>query len=289
MNLTINIDGKLVSPEEARVPVIDRGFLYGDSVYEVIRTYDGAPFALSEHLDRLWRSAGGLALELPARDWLEGEIDRTIDAGEAAESYCRIIVTRGSGPITLDPTTATKPLTVILVKPLEPFPEWMYRKGIKVAIPSIRRNHPSALDPAIKSGNYLNSVLAMGEAKRSGFDDALMLGMQGRITESTSANVFACRNGKLCTPTLASGILEGVTRGQILTIAAGLGIDCEECDLYPDDLKTVDEFMLTGTLKEVMPVVQVGDTIIGDGKPGPVAARLRESLHRHAREKAVVT
>ncbi|MBW1811554.1 MAG: aminotransferase class IV [Deltaproteobacteria bacterium] len=278
MSLLVNINGKYCKGDQARVSVFDRGFLYGDSVYEVVRTYGGIPFAVSEHLDRFVRSAARLEIQLPERSWLEEQIDETIKAAGNPESYCRIIVTRGSGPITLDPTVARNPMTVLIVKELEPFADWMYTQGIKVAIPTIRRNHPAALDPAIKSGNYLNSVLALGEAKRAGFDDALLLGTQGRITEATSANVFLCRQGTLYTPTLQTGILQGVTRGLIIQIAKQLGIECKECDLYLEDLEKTDEVMLTGTLKEVMPVVQVGQQTIGDGSPGPLTHKLKQSL-----------
>jgi branched-chain amino acid aminotransferase len=278
MSLLVNINGKHFSEDQARVSVFDRGFLYGDSVYEVVRTYAGIPFAVGEHLDRFERSAARLEIELPKRRWIEEQISRTIKAAGNSESYCRIIVTRGSGPITLDPTQATNPMTVILVKELEPFADWMYTQGIKVAVPSIRRNHPTTVDPAIKSGNYLNSVLALGEAKQAGFDDALLLGMQGRITEATSANVFLYLHGILRTPTLQTGILQGVTRGLIIQIAKQLGIECKECDLYLEDLNEADEVMLTGTLKEVMPVVQVGKQTISDGHPGPIAASLKQNL-----------
>lgn len=282
----VNMDGTLVPADQARVPVLDRGFLYGDSVYEVVRTYGGRPFALGAHLDRLQRSAAALVLALPERGWLEEQIHRTIEAVGADDCYCRVIVTRGPGPITLDPTTATTPVTVILAKPFEDFPAWMYERGVKVHIARIRRNPPTALDPAIKSGNYLNSILALGEARRAGFDDALMLDTRGRVTEATAANVFAYRGGKLWTPALGTGILEGVTRAFMLRIATEEGLVCEESDLLPDDLKASDEVMLTSTLKEVMPVVQVGPDQVGDGHAGPLAARLHARYQRLARQRA---
>jgi branched-chain amino acid aminotransferase len=285
MTLVVNIDGKLCEPGEAAVPVQDRGFLYGDSVYEVVRTYAGKPFALKDHLDRFERSAAKLDIELPQRTWLEEQIHATIRAAGNPESYCRIIVTRGGGPITLDPTRATNPLTVILVKEYEDFPDWMYTEGIKVHIPVIRRNPPSALDPAIKSGNYLNSILALLEARRAGFDDALMLDVLGRITEATSANVFMYHQRKLYTPSLQTGILEGVTRRLVIKLASTHGFEVEECDIFPEQLWTAHEVMLTSTLKEVMPVVQVGDAQVSIGKPGPVAKKLREVIQSYAREE----
>jgi branched-chain amino acid aminotransferase len=285
MTLLVNIDGKICQPDEAVVPVLDRGFLYGDSVYEVVRTYEGKPFALKEHLDRFERSAARLDIKLPERAWLEEQVHQTIEAAGNQESYCRIIVTRGGGPITLDPTKATGSLTVILAKEYEHFPDWMYEKGIKVHIPVIRRTPPSAVDPAIKSGNYLNSILALGEARRAGFDDALMLDVLGRVTEATSANVFMYHQRKLYTPSLQIGILEGVTRRLVIDLAAKHGFEVEECDIFPEQLWTAHEVMLTSTLKEVMPVVQVGDAKVSVGKPGAVAKKLREVIQTHAREQ----
>jgi branched-chain amino acid aminotransferase len=276
--MLINIDGKLLSPEQAHVSVFDRGFLYGDSVYEVIRTYRGIPFALEEHLARLTRSAEGLALEIPERAWLRAEIRKTIAAAGYSESYCRIVVTRGSGPLSLDPTTATKSCCVIYVKEYEPFPDWMYTKGIKLAIPSIRRNDPATINPAIKSGNYLNSVLALGEAKRAGFDDALMLGLNGQVTEASSASVFIYKDGLLQTPPLEAGILAGITRQLIIQLADEEKISITQTEFYPDDLYAADEVMLVSTLREVMPVVQVGDNQIASGQPGPFVKQLRQKF-----------
>jgi branched-chain amino acid aminotransferase len=285
MPLLVNIDGTLCRPEEAVVSVLDRGFLYGDSVYEVIRTYKGKPFTLKEHLDRFERSAARLDIRLPDRDWLEKQIHSTIEAAGNDESYCRIIVTRGGGPITLDPTKSTGSLTVILVKEYEHFPDWMYAAGIKVHIPMIRRNPPAALDPAIKSGNYLNSILALLEARRAGFDDALMLDVLGRVTEATSANVFMYHQKKLYTPALRIGILEGVTRRLVIDLASRHGFEVEECDIFPEQFWTAREVMLTSTLKEVMPVVQIGDARVNTGKPGPMAKKLREIIQAYAHQQ----
>jgi len=276
MDYVVNIDGRLCGPDDAVIPVVDRGFLYGDSVYEVIRTYDGRLFALGEHLDRLSRSAQRLFIDLPERDWLEEQVRGTLQHGSFPESYCRIIVTRGSGPITLDPTTAEKPRTIILVKPFVPYPAWMYENGIKILIPSVRRTPPASLDPAIKSGNYLNSILALGEARRAGYDDALMLDTQGRVTEFTAANVFVWKDQKLLTPALETGILDGVTRGILLFLARSGGLPCLESFLSQADLEAADEVLLTSTLREVLPVVRINEHSVGTGLPGPVT----RSLHK---------
>jgi len=279
MTAMIEIDGVLSPPEQARIPVLDRGFLYGDSVYEVLRTYEGALFALEAHLDRLARSAASLKIDLPPRERLVAGIERTVAAAGNPESYCRVIVTRGSGPLTLDPTTAGRPLTAIVAKEYEPFPDWTYERGVRVIVPSIQRTSPGSLDPAIKSGNYLNSVMAMGEARRAGYFDALMLDREGLVTEATSANVFAWKDGRLLTPPLEVGILSGVTRGLLLELARELGIPCEERHLPLAELLAAEELMLTSTLREVQPVVEVGDRVIGDGMPGPMARDLRREFH----------
>lgn len=284
MATRINIDGVLLEPDQAQIPVFDRGFLYGDSVYEVVRTYRGVPFALDRHLERLGRSAAKLALDLPDQVWLEEQIGQTMAAAGNPDSYIRIIVTRGSGPLTLDPTAATTPRTVILVQAFEPFPVWMYARGIRVTIPQVRRQARAAGETTAKTGNYLNSVLALGEARRRGYDDALLLDTHGRVAEATSANVFIARSGALCTPTLETGPLMGVTRGLILEIARAEGIEVSECELTPDDLIAADELMLTSTLREVLPVVSVDDRPIGQGQPGPVAKRLLALFRQRALE-----
>jgi branched-chain amino acid aminotransferase len=267
------IDGQILPPEEARIPVFDRGFLYGDSVYEVLRTYQGVPFALEAHLLRLERSAAGLEIGLPPRDALLGWLRATLDAAGNPESYLRIMVTRGSGPMSLDPTTAEAPRSVILIKPFEPFPAWMYERGIAVAIPAIRRNARVALDPAIKSGNYLNNVLALGQARKAGFDDALLLDVNGRVTEGTSSNVFVVRGGQIHTPNLETGLLPGVTRKELIPLLKSMGLTVRECELGVDELLEADEIWLTSTLREIIPVRRVDKTIIGAGSPGPIYRR----------------
>jgi branched-chain amino acid aminotransferase len=285
MIFRVSIDGRIQPPGRGSVPVTDRGFLYGDSVYEVIRTYRGRLFALREHLDRLERSAERLQLGLPPRARIERAVRRTVEAGGFDETYCRIIVTRGGGPISLDPTRAIGPRTVVIVKPFEPLPPRAYRRGVTLAIPGISRHGAAGLDPSVKSGNYLNSVLAFGAARRAGFDDAILVDRAGRVTECTSANLFAWRGGVLCTPPLAAGLLEGVTRGILLRIAPADGFTVRECRLRPEDLFAADEVMMSSTLREVVPVVRVEDAVIGAGRPGPVARRLRTSLRAYARQR----
>lgn len=282
MATLINLNGAIVPPERAAVSVFDRGFLYGDSVYEVLRTYGGRLFAASEHLDRLARSAESIEMALPDRAWLEAQVRATLDQAACAEAYVRVIVTRGEGPLNLDPATASGPFAIVIVKPLEPFPEWMYTRGVRVAIPAQRRT-PCALSGAAKTGNYLGSVLALGEARRAGFDDALLLDLHGRLSEASAANVFLVRGGSLWTPSLEAGLLRGVTRDAIFAIGAAHGIPVREAELWPRDLIGAEEVLLTSTLREVMPVVQVDEHPIGGGRTGPLAAELRRLLQEHAR------
>jgi branched-chain amino acid aminotransferase len=284
MSFIFNINGRITPAEQARISVLDRGFLYGDSVYEVLRTYSGRPFALEQHLDRLKRSAERIGIALPDRATLIGQIERSLAASGNYESYCRIIVTRGTGPLTLDPTSAFDPSTVIIVKDYEAFPEWMYEKGIRLTITKIRRPSKQTLDPAIKSGNYLNSVLAIGEAKKNGFDDALLLNEKGYVTESTSSNIFALLSGDLLTPPLDHGLLAGITRSLIIELARDNQIPCFERRLAVTDLASADEIMLTSTLREVMPVVEIDGHRIGNGAPGPFFFSLRKLFGDHVQK-----
>jgi branched-chain amino acid aminotransferase len=276
MSTLININGTITDPEHAYIPVFDRGFLYGDSVFEVIRTYKRKPFALRRHLKRLKNSAHRLNLELPPLEWIVEQFYTSIEKAGNEESYCRIVVTRGSGPLTLDPTHATSPMTVFIVTALEPYPDWMYEKGISLAVPGTKRKWHTEKDPAVKSGNYLNSVLAIGEAIRTGYDDALLLDIKGRVSEATTANVFMHKDGKLYTPHLKTGLLAGVTRELIIEIASENNIPCEECIITLKELLNADEVMVTSTIREVIPVKQIDDNIIGDGTPGPIAKTLRK-------------
>ncbi|MDD5306086.1 MAG: aminotransferase class IV [Deltaproteobacteria bacterium] len=287
MGFAANIDGRIVTDRNAAcIPVLDRGFLYGDSIYEVLRTYSGGLFAVGEHLDRLWRSARAVGLVLPfGREGLREEIDRTVSAAGNAETYVRIVVTRGAGEIGLDPAFADAPRMVIIAKELTLPVAWTSGNGIAVRVVEVRRNLKNALDPGVKTGNYLNNVLAMAEARAAGDDDAIMLDYRGRVTEATTSNVFTVSKGRLLTPPLSVGILEGVTRGLIMRVARERGLEVEEVDLLPEDLYRADEVFLTGTLKEVVSVVRVNGLPVGGGDPGPVTRRISkwfEELTRRA-------
>ena len=299
MPTLVNLDGRLVPPEQALVPVFDRGFLYGDSVYEVMRTYGGVPFALERHLARLQRSAGYLALPLPPAAELQEAIARTLAAAGNPESYVRVVVTRGEGKFGLHPAFSTERRVVVIVKPLELPAAERYARGLKLAVVGLRRNSPRTLDPAAKTGNYLNSVLALAQAQRLGCDDAVLLDLVGRVTELSSSNIFFVKDRVIVTPALAAGLLEGVTRGVVMELARAAHFIVQEAFHGPEALAAADEVFVTSTLREVMPVCQLvfggqsagealqleaaGETrTIGAGQPGPVAKELRELFQRKA-------
>ncbi len=286
MSIRVHIDGRICLPEDAKVSVFDRGFLYGDSVYETIATVHGRLFAAGEHLDRLERSAQRLGLRLPPRAEIEGAIAQTITAAGNAESRVRVVVTRGAGLFDLDPASADDPRLVIIVQPRGgPTPE-MYANGVSVEIVSVTRNLPGAIDPAVKSGNYLNNVLALGEARRrSGAYEAILCAANGSVAEGSSSNVFALIAGQLRTPALQVGILAGVTRDKVLRLARGLSIPCDEVAfLGPDELRGADEIFLTSAVRGILPVTTVNGAQVGHGKPGPITRRLTDAYRALAHE-----
>lgn len=284
MATLVNLDGVLVSPEDARVSVFDRGFLYGDSVYEVIRTYGGRPFELGRHLERLEGSAARIALPLPwSRERFAAELSRTLAADGNAESQVRLIVTRGAGELGLDPALAARPLVLLISTPLHPPPPEAYRDGVKAQLVGVRRGE---VDPRAKTGNYLANLLALKAAREHGAYEALMVDGRGHVTEGTQSNVFVVKDGVLRTPPVEAGILEGVTRAMVLEVARAQGIPCEETPLLPDDLLAADEAMVTGSVRELVPVVRLGvdgdERPVGDGRVGPVVKRLAAAFRDRA-------
>ncbi len=277
-----NLDG-VVGPEaDARISVLDRSFLFGDSVYEVIRTLDGQPFAWREHLDRLRASAAGILLDLDLDDrTIMTRIRDTMAQAGNAESYVRIVVSRGTGraPNIDLGQVAGPPTWVILVRDL-PATTW---QPVHLAIVDRLRNDARALPPAVKSGNYLNNVLALAEAKRRGATDCLMLNAAGHVTEASTANVFAVLDGELVTPPLSAGILAGVTRALLLRHATATGQRCAERDFTADELAGADEIFLSSTLRDVNAVTVLNGRPVGDGRPGPRTRALAASFGGFAR------
>ncbi len=276
MAVRVNLDGRIVPPEQAWVPIFDRSFLYGDSVYETLRTYAGRLFALGPHLDRMWRSMERIRLAPPLdRAGVERRVRETLDVAGNAESYVRIVVTRGTGEFGLAAGLASPGSLYVIVREFRPVDPAVYERGIRLRIAATRRLPRASLDPAIKSGNYLNSILAMIEAREAGDDDAVMLNVDGFATEATTSSLFAVLDGVLATPPLSAGILEGVTRRVALDAAREAGIPAVELNLAADDLRRADELFLTSTLKEVVPVRTLDGAPTRTAAPGPVTARMR--------------
>jgi branched-chain amino acid aminotransferase len=296
----VNIDGVLVPPANATVSVLDRGFLYGDSVNEVVRTYGGVPFALDAHLARLAHSAERIGLTLP---WdasrTAAEIDRTLAAAagddppepdaapwNVGERYIRVVMTRGAGEIGLDPALAVDPKAILIVRPVHGPPMSAYREGVKCCVVGVQRNAPEAVDPSAKTGNYLSHVLAVREARASGAHEAIMLDHDGFVTEGSTSNVFIVRHEVVVTPPLAAGILEGVTRDIVLALACQASLPVREEALRPADLGAADEIFITSTVREIVPVTRLGDRLVGSGRPGPVAVRLHAAFRERASGRA---
>ena len=274
--VAVNIDGHLYGKDEARVSVFDHGFLFGEGVYEVLRTYDQRPFLYADHMRRLRASAARIALDCPLDDdALLERVEATVAAaGLDGEAYIRLLLTRGVGEIVYDPRACPSPTIVIIVKPHVEPPAEALTRGVRLALATVVRNHPGSVDPAIKSNNLLNNALAMQQAYREGAFEALMRNHRGEICVCAQSYVFVVRDGVLLTPPTDAGLLVGVTRGFVLALAAQLGIAATERVLREADLATSDEAFLTSTTREIVPVVQVGEQVIGPGTPGPITQRL---------------
>lgn len=287
MATLINIDGQLLLPENAFVSVFDHGFLFGDSVYEVIVTHKGKLFTAKEHLARLRNSAIAISLKIPfSDDYLLEEIQKTIKAAKNDESYVRIVIARGKGDIHISPASCNSPSMIIYVKKAEKYPEEYYSKGIAISIVSIKRNFKISLNPGIKTGNYLNSVLTIIEAEKQGAYDGLMLNSDGFVSECTTSNFYLVKNGVVKTPCPECSILMGITRKLLIETAKEGGITVEECKISPEEIPTADELFITSTTKGAMPVTECDGKKIGDGKPGPILMKLR-SLYQKKLDKMV--
>jgi branched-chain amino acid aminotransferase len=285
MDTIVSIDGHLVPPEEAVVSVFDRGFLYGDSVYEVIRTYRGEPFELGAHLERLEGSAHRIALTLPwPRARFAEVVEATLEASghrEAErESYLRLVVTRGSGEIGLDPSLARAPKVILIVRPLVQPPAEAYREGVRVALVGPRGGLRRHVDPSAKTGNYLPNVLATAAARERGAYEAVLVDEHDHLTEGSSSNLFLVLGDEVCTPPLDAGILEGVTRRVVMAAAQEAGIGVREVRLTTADLARAEEAFLTSTVREVVPITSVEDRPVGDGRVGDRTREVQAAFRR---------
>jgi branched-chain amino acid aminotransferase len=255
MDARVYINGGITDQENAKISVFDRGFLYGDSIYEVIRTYQRIPFMLDEHLVRLNASAEGLAIQMPPN--ISAAISEVVQDFSNPECYLRVVVTRGEGPINLSMADTPKSNLIIIAKDIHLPPAHLYEEGATLAIVSVRRNSPNALNPSIKSGNYLNNILALKEANDLGAYEAIMLDQAGNIAEGASSNIFVSSKGVLYTPPVETGILEGITRATVLKIAQQEKIEVQEVRLAPKDIYAADEVFITSSIREILPVKKV--------------------------------
>jgi branched-chain amino acid aminotransferase len=281
----IFMNDRLVPEEEARVSVFDHGLLYGDGVFEGLRSYSGRVFRLDAHLDRLWASARAIALEIPlAKDVVAQAVNDTLAANKLIDGYVRLVVTRGAGSLGLDPNRTKNPQVIVIADTISLYPREFYEKGLRIVTAATQRVHSAALSPRIKSLNYLNNIMAKLEGLQAGCVEALMLNHKGEVAECTGDNLFVVRGGKLLTPPPDAGILEGITRGAVMELATAAGIDCREVTLVRHDLYTADECFLTGTAAEVIPVVEIDGRKVGAGVPGAVTKRLTTDFHALVRQ-----
>ena len=286
MRGAVYVNGKIAPADQAVVPVYDHGFVYGEGVYETLRTYNKVPFLYDRHMRRLRASADRLLLDVPYDDatmlsWIEQTVAA---AGPLDEAYIRILHTRGIGELNYDPKSTPAPTTVVIVKPFEAPAPRVFNDGIRIALVDMLRNHPKSVNPIIKSNNLLNNALAMQMAYRAGAEEALMCNFRGELTECSQANFFMVRNGAALTPTSEAGLLEGVTRGFLFEIGREIGIDVREETLYPKDLEGAEEMFITSTTRELSPVVNIDGRVVGTGKPGPVTQRLLARYQERARQ-----
>jgi branched-chain amino acid aminotransferase len=277
MAATVNVNGRISAEHEAVIPVFDHGFLYGEGIYETLRTYGGRVFLFERHLRRLRNSARLIDLAPPfTDDELAARIQETIDAARlgGAEAYVRVLVTRGVGELSYDPKATPTPSWVVIVKPLSSPSAETYEKGVKVVLVDVVRNHPQSVNPMIKSNNLMNSALAAQQALKRGAFEAAMRNYRGELTECTQSNLFIVRNRAALTPPLESGLLPGITREYLFEIGREIGIDVREQVLRDDDLFAADEAFLTSTTRELLPIVTVDERTIGTGTPGPITLKL---------------
>jgi branched-chain amino acid aminotransferase len=288
MAAVVNVNGRISSGEDAVVSVFDHGFLYGEGVYETLRTYNERPFLFDRHMRRLRNSSRMISLDVPLTDTDFAErIDQTVRAaltgrGSADEWYIRVLITRGVGELTYDPAACPTPSVVIIVKPhVEPSAE-MVERGVNVALVDIVRNHPDSVNPLIKSNNLLNNALAMPEAFKWGGFEGVMRNYRGELSECTQSNLFIVKDGVALTPPIDAGLLPGITREFLFEVGPEVGIAVRETVLRDPELLGADEAFLTSTTRELMPIVRVDDRPIRDGRPGPVTKTLRAAFRRKA-------
>lgn len=288
MGLKIYLNGKLVEKDQARISVFDHGLLYGDGVFEGIRSYDGLVFKFKEHIERLYESAHTIMLKIPlTKDEMIKAVIDTLRANNLRDAYIRLVVTRGDGDLGLDPRKCKKATIFIITDKIALYPDKYYKNGLEIITVPTQRNVPEALNPQIKSLNYLNNILAKIEATTCAVEEAIMLNAQGYVTEGTGDNIFIVKKGALITPPAYVGILKGITRGTVMGLAGKLGIAVKEDILTRHDLFNADECFLTGTAAEIIPVLKIDSRIIGDGKPGKATLKLMREFKKLTKTEGV--
>lgn len=280
--LTIYIDGKFYPKSEAKVSVYDHGLLYGDGVFEGIRAYNGVVFKLKEHIDRLYKCAHTIMLQIPiTKEEMMKAVVETLRKNNLKEGYVRLVVTRGVGDLGLDPRKCQKPTIIIIAQPWKTLHgDEAKEKGISTMIPWVKRDPVDATSHEIKSLNYLNSILAKIEANAAGVDDAICLDKTGFICEGVAENIFMVRDGEIATPPVCTGALDGITRKFVIQLARKLGYNVEERNMTPNEMFNADEVFFTGTAAEIAPVREINKRVINDGKPGPITKRLITEFSR---------
>lgn len=275
--MKIYIDGKYYGERDAKISVFDHGLLYGDGIFEGIRAYNGRVFRLKEHIDRLFQSAKAILLTIPiSHAEIMKAVVQTCRQNKIRDGYIRLVVTRGIGTLGLNPNRCKNPSVIIIADKIQLYPAELYVRGLEIVTVPTTRNLHNSVNPAIKSLNYLNNILAKIEANNAGCEEAIMLNSEGFVAECTGDNIFIVREGRMYTPPLSAGALYGITRGAVIELATESGIRVSEPNLTRYDLFNADECFLTGTGAELIPVVKIDGRVIGKGKPGPVTRKLVE-------------
>ncbi|MGC9034390.1 MAG: branched-chain-amino-acid transaminase [Verrucomicrobiia bacterium] len=283
--MKIYIDGKYYDENNAKISVFDHGLLYGDGVFEGIRAYNKRIFKLKEHIERLFYSAKAILLTIPmSPSEMSRAVIETCRENKIVDGYIRLVVTRGVGTLGLDPNKCKKPSVIIIADKIQLYPQEVYEKGMKIITVPTMRNLHNALNPAIKSLNYLNNILAKIEAINAGVEEAIMLNSEGFVAECTGDNIFIIKENSIYTPPLYAGALRGITRAVVLDIATDIGLRVVETNLTRYDLFNADECFLTGTAAELVPVTKIDGRVIGDGIPGPLTKKLLDKFHSLTKE-----
>ncbi len=279
MGKKIFLNGEFIDREDAKVSIFDHGLLYGDGVFEGIRSYNRRVFRFDEHVDRLYRSAKSIQLKIPMpKEELKSKIIEALNINGLDDAYIRVVVTRGVGDLGLDPRKCKNPTVFIIADKIALYPDELYKNGLPIVIAKTRRNHPSTLDPRIKSLNYLNNILGKIEAIDAGTEEALMLSVEGYVAECTGDNIFVVNNGGLFTPPFEHGSLEGITQKAVIELAKKRGIKTEFKKMFPNEILEAEECFLTGTAAEIIPVVKLDGRNIGTGKPGGITTQLLQDF-----------